>query len=518
MYETEAARFSNELLHKTSYTDHQREAFAVVGIDFGQRDSHYCLDGQIRHIPTLLALDGDTAIIGEDARNHAAKSPYSDFLRFPGDRAKGCYAGDWDEPSYENLTRAFLRAFAARIWEENREKLDKKKYLVLCIGYTDSCDPASGSEERIRMLTQWLNIPGFDGKLYIMLCPRTQAAMMADQDGEPIDARNSEILFLDGSGESLRCVLSGKSEAAVHCTVAPGAPVRDSLVISAGPDPSADCVICLGTAAEDSILLREVQSSFAPRSTLVLPNLARELELWGDYMCRRNILLRTFTEKITGFPDLTNEIHNVLLKTYVDHIWEKVERGARHWKSLLHDTSYLDGVFGTRTFSHPYGSIAGNLGSLLTFSAKGSVNHKSILMDLRQFFDDDSMTYPLRILPKDIHDVIDEHIPLETVEKVYAQLRYSSYLLGFIKSMSLREHEPLPADKRKEYANAILERKDSTKSDIRNSLSIPRSASRALSETISSTLLRDLIQFLDKNAPFILAQPTACQSAEGLLE
>lgn len=184
-------------------------------------DNFYRAAGAEKRIPKAgtaiaglhLSDDGCTAAIGGDSgpaplyfdREHTvtrlplSQDGFTSFLRLPGDSARECCRGDWENPSYETLMQGFFRRAVEAIVTCN-EGFTGKQRILLCVSVPDEDRWDAARKDFRDLLQSSLDIPGWEGRLFVLpLCVSMAVMAREYQKGGLYTRENLLILGYDGS-------------------------------------------------------------------------------------------------------------------------------------------------------------------------------------------------------------------------------------------------------------------------------------------------------------------------------
>lgn len=173
-----------------------------------------------------LTGDGDENLYFDAAHTQTVlpvtleRGAYRRFFRLPGDEAKECYGGDWTKPSYEALTQRFFRDTVASLLEHNPETFAGKRRILLCVSHPTSPRWYRAGKNYRDTLQSALDIPGWEGKLFVLPFCAAQGSMAALYAEKTIRTHEN-ILIVDTDGErfSATAALRGCRN---YATAAPG--------------------------------------------------------------------------------------------------------------------------------------------------------------------------------------------------------------------------------------------------------------------------------------------------------
>lgn len=145
--------------------------------------------------PATLYFDREHTVTRLPLLHHG----FTDFLRLPGDAARECCRGDWNNPSYETLMQGFFRRAVEAIVTCN-DGFTGKQRLLLCVSIPDDdrWDAARGDYQTL--LEAALDIPGWEGRLFVLPISLSQAVMAREYQKGGLYTRENLLIFgFDGS-------------------------------------------------------------------------------------------------------------------------------------------------------------------------------------------------------------------------------------------------------------------------------------------------------------------------------
>lgn len=192
---------------------------ALVGVDLGAgncscaivdesrvskvKPLYFDADATSLNLYTAFSYNANKIFLGNEAAGTAGdktvSGPYTDFKRPPGDSAKEHYNGILANPTYEELMRRFFQGIVQRIFDSN-VALRESKRVILFVGRPASDRWLKNSVDYQKLLTQGIEIKGFDGEVHVMICSEAQAALAYEYSNKNI--RPGEVVLIVDCGSS----------------------------------------------------------------------------------------------------------------------------------------------------------------------------------------------------------------------------------------------------------------------------------------------------------------------------
>lgn len=204
-----------------------KSSLALVGVDLGagncsaamvdedaksrMRPLYFDSDHTVSNLYTAISFaernDGEHVFLGFEANagEKGIRGPYTNFKRPPGDSAKERYDGTVENPSYEALMRRYFQAVVQRLFDSN-VSLSEFEHVILFVGRPASDRWCQNSVAYQKLLTEGMQIRGYDGRIDVMICSEAQAALAYEYNNKNISP-GEVVLIVDCGCSTFDAVL-----------------------------------------------------------------------------------------------------------------------------------------------------------------------------------------------------------------------------------------------------------------------------------------------------------------------